>query len=155
MQGGALDDEARRRVVVAVGQHALELAQRAQVGGALAGDQIGGVGQPELLGEEELHEEVVAQARGGAGDAEPLLQRTPSRVGEPVDALVGPAVLGDRVVLDELVAREALERDVDLARVERLDHRAEALLQAALDLVPVRRGVGEEREHRIAHSGYV
>ena len=143
VQRRALDDERGRGVGVAVGEHVLEVAQRAEVAGALARDQLGGLGEPDLAGEDELHEEVVAQPRRAAGGADPLLERGPAGVGQAVDAPVAAALAG-HVVLDELVALEPLQARVDLADVQRRDGAAEALLEPALDLVAVGGRGGEE-----------
>ena len=72
-------------------------------------------------------------------------------VGEPVDALVRAAVLRHRVVLHEPVALQARERRVDLARVQRRQHRAELLLQRLLELIPMSRAAGEQCEQRKPH----
>src|SRR6185312_5856359 len=118
---------------------------------ALGVDELHPVRQARHRGEDELHEELVPDARSLDRFGDPRGQLLAAGGGQLVHLLVGAAVLRDVLAADEPVLLKALQRDVDLPYVRRRVSLPEGLLKGELQLIPVRWFLREQRQQRLPH----
>ena len=150
MEDGTVDEEASERPAAVSRPQLGERGELAQIGLALHGEHPLELLRAEPRGGEQLEEEVVAVA--GLADErrlEPALELLPARGGHAVDRLVGPRRLGHMATRDEPFADEPVEHLIDVAEVELAPLRADAFLEARLELVAMALAAGEEREHGV------
>jgi len=153
VQDGALDQEPRRGVSrIGFGLQLGQVTHYAEIMPALGVHQLHPVGESRHRGQDELDEELVADARSVARLADPGAQRLPAGRGELVDPLVRPGGLLDVLAADQTVLLEALQRDVDLPDVRRWIRLAEGLFKREFQLVAVSRLLSEQGQQGLPHD---
>src|SRR5579863_2596729 len=153
VQDGTLDQEPGGGIGrVGFGLQLGQVTHYAQIMPALAVYEAHPVGQARHRRQDQLDEELIADARPLTWLLHPGPQRMAARGRELVDALVGPGGLLDVLAADQAVLLEALQRDVDLPDVRRRIGLTEDLFQGQLQLVAMGRLLREQGQQGLPHD---